>query len=128
MLILLGSYTVSMGYFMGIFLDGAITNEMISWAPVNMAGTSQQENDGWEAIDFTVNFPQSKGVQKGTLLGLRVMFLGYWDNQGDVIFRFVLEDGKGQSNHGQADFLGGNGDESLRELGFRIEGHFQYKP
>lgn len=66
MMILLGSYTVSMGYFMGIFLDGAITNEMSSWAPVNMAGTSQQENDGWEAIDFTVKFPQSKGIKKGT--------------------------------------------------------------
>jgi len=31
-----------------------------------MAGTSQQENDGWEAIDFTVKFPQSKGIKKGT--------------------------------------------------------------
>lgn len=46
MMILLGSYTLSMGYFMGIVLDGAITNEMSSGILV-MAGTSQQEKETW---------------------------------------------------------------------------------
>jgi len=36
--------------------------------------------------------------------------------------------GKGNPIMGKADFLGGNGGESLRELGYRIEGHFSVQP
>ena len=66
MMILLGSYTLSMGYFIGIFLDGAITNEMSSGIPV-MAGTSQQEKNNMAGKPSILpsNFHRARGLKKG---------------------------------------------------------------